>query len=132
METFYEAQPKGSLHSSQELLDEGKNSADMEEFQPGYQNKEKRSISLIQQSTLDDPKIKSSASVPSTATMTMKYKGSGLGDTSQKKITIRKRSSDGVQNRHVPGIGAAVDAIQIQAVINYFEGNTRHNFLITL
>ncbi|XP_034233760.1 ropporin-1-like protein isoform X3 [Thrips palmi] len=124
LETFYDAKPKGSHHSSQELTEKGKIATDMQEPQPDPQNNEKRSISLIEQSTVNEPKIKSSASVPSSAlTTTMKQTSSGRGDSAQVPTSIRKRSSDGVRNkRHIPGIGALVDAIQIQAVINYLEG----------
>lgn len=121
LETFYDAKPKGSVHSSQEIIEEGKSKSntDMHEPQPGSQNIEKRSVSLIEQTTLEEPKIKTSASVPTT----MKQKSGVQEHSSQDPILIRK-SSDGVlKRRHVPGIGAIVDAIQIQAVINYLEGN---------
>ncbi|KAJ1520576.1 hypothetical protein ONE63_003688 [Megalurothrips usitatus] len=95
-------------------------------------NIEKRSVSL-QQNTVDEPEIISSVSVPNTSIRATKHKiASGHGDVEEKSSRsshqehpvkmIKDNQKESTSKRHVPGIGAVVDAVQMQAVLDYLEG----------
>ncbi|KAK3907441.1 Ropporin-1-like protein [Frankliniella fusca] len=138
LETFYDAEIKGSLHSSQEMAIEGNNlkmaeppSTSSAGLHSGLDNG-KRSVSLVQQSPVDEPKVTTSISAPSAATTSLKQKASsskaanGRGDVDEKQVSAEIMSQEYMTKSkrtiHVPGIGAVVDAVQMQAVIDYLEG----------
>ncbi|XP_026282591.1 uncharacterized protein LOC113209355 isoform X1 [Frankliniella occidentalis] len=137
LETFYDAEVKGSIHSSQELTIEGNNLKMTEPLttSPGLSSgsdHDKRSVSLIQQRSLDEPKLTTSISAPNTAYTYVTEKASpskpanGRGDVDEKLFSPKVLSQEPVVKSkrvfHVPGIGAAIDAVQMQAVIDYLEG----------
>lgn len=137
LETFYDAEVKGSIHSSQELTIEGNNLKMTEPLttSPGLSSgsdHDKRSVSLIQQRSLDEPKLTTSISAPNTAYTFVTEKASpskpanGRGDVDEKLFSPKVLSQEPVVKSkrvfHVPGIGAAIDAVQMQAVIDYLEG----------
>lgn len=130
LETFFDASMNGSPHSSQEFVPEGKKLED--EQHTDVLNIEKRSVSL-QQNTVDEPEIISSVSVPNTSIRATKHKiASGHGDVEEKSSRsshqehpvkmIKDNQKESTSKRHVPGIGAVVDAVQMQAVLDYLEG----------
>lgn len=98
-----------------------------------------KSQSLMQQITVDEPKVTSSISVPSMAIIASSDKNIssradvGHGDVSAGVVSLKApsresstRSKRGTGRRCIPGIGAVVDPVQIQAVVDYIEGNCPH------
>lgn len=138
LEMFYDAQMKDDRKSCQGLILEGNKTDVTEVHQKLSENsavpKNGKSISFKQQKIVDEPKLMSSASEPSAEYSTSKCISSlpaaanGSGDLNEKENSLKtskgKKSGDikTHQGRHVPGIGPIVDAIQLQAVIDYLEG----------
>lgn len=135
LETFYDAQVKDGQRSSLGLVMEGKETDGFQTHQKLIGNstvsKNDKSISLKQQKIVDEPKLMSSASEPSTEYSkcigSLSTEANGSGDLNEKESSPRtstkgKKRRDIRAQQHIPGIGPVVDAVQLQAVIDYLEG----------